>query len=175
LAPQGELRQRETLSLPDNAELTLADIDSDGHLDALFVGEQLSVILASNSAPHLQVVSEHFEFTQLSQLDVDLDGKPELIGMHGNQLSVLRFADPRTIAPSALASFDPRHLTPRAFVALPTGGAAEWLAVFGTPNDPAQALDLGMTKLADLSHGLHWSAERVALPDAPLRLSWNAP
>jgi hypothetical protein len=175
LGPQGELRQRETLSLPDDAELTLADIDSDGHLDALFVGEQLSVMLASSSAPHLQVVSDHFEFSRLSQLDVDLDGKPELIGMHGNQLSVLRFADPRTITPSLLASYDASTITPRAFIALPSRGAAEWLAVFGTSSDAPQALDLSMTKLADLSHGLRWSPERVALPDAPLRLKWSSP
>jgi hypothetical protein len=175
LGPQGELRQRETLSLPDDAQLTLADIDGDGHADALFVGEQLSVMLASSSAPHLQVVSDHFEFSQLSQLDVDHDGKPELIGMHGNQLSMLRFADPRTITPSALASYDATIITPRALIALPSRGAAEWLAVFGTSSDAPQALDLGMTKLADLSRGLRWSPERVALPDAPLRLSWSSP
>jgi hypothetical protein len=172
LGAQGELVRRTTLPLPPASVPLLADVDGDGALDAVFGGDKLSVMLASREHPEqVQVVGDACGPSQLAALDVDQDGKLDLVCARDNTVFAHIQSAPLHFEASPIATFPASEYALDGLVAL-AARSPRLIALRRDTAQPTQS-EFAIVPLERALQPLRLDPQRTMPVDAPLRLRIN--
>ena len=183
LDSQGAVSRRGTLDLGEPYHMTIADIDSDGHDDALFVGSKVQALIAAatgNAEPSLRALKTvpSTAAARTFTLDVDGDGRRDLFALGDAELLPLRFRPPDELEVSAalrLDAFETQGYAVTQLLAIPREDGKRWLALVGQGRAAPYAVDVAVSQLGQNGPIVSWNPQRILLPDAPLSLRWTLP
>jgi hypothetical protein len=183
LDPQGAVQKRTHLDLAEPYQLSLVDLDADGHDDALFVGARVQALLASatrDAEPNLRLLktAPPTALARSYALDLDADGRKDLLALGEAELLPLRFRPPDELEVAAaqhLDALESQGFAVSALLAIPREPGKLWLATVAQARAAPYEIDVALSQLDPGSLTLAWNQQRIALPDAPLSLHWSLP
>jgi hypothetical protein len=182
LDAQGGVQKRTHLDLGEPYQLSLVDLDSDGHDDALFVGARVQALLASSTGgdPGLRVLktAPPTALARSYALDLDGDGRKDLLALGEAELLPLRFRPPDELEVAAaqhLDTLESQGFAVSALLAVPREQGKHWLATLAQARAAPYEIDVALSQLDPGSLSVAWNQQRIALPDAPLSLHWTLP
>jgi len=183
LDAQGAVERRTKLDLGEPYQLSLADLDSDGHDDALFVGTRVQALLASATAqgePSLRALkaTPPTALARTFALDLDSNGRKDLLGLGEAELLRLRFRPPDELEVGSAQHLEAIENQGYAIVnvlSIPREEGKYWLATVGQARAAPYVVDVTLSQFGQSGPAIAWNAQRLALPDAPLSLHWTLP
>jgi hypothetical protein len=169
LGARGEIVGRAPLPLPAASSLLRADLNGDGSPDALFGGDKLSVVLASHDQPEqVQVLADDFATTQMAAMDINRDGKLDVVGVKANTVFAYIQSDPLRFDRVTVAVLPASEFALDGLVAL-SGSQPRLIVLRHSVAGPAHS-EFAVVPLDTGSPKLSWAAQRTQLVDSPLSL-----
>ena len=171
------------LDVGEPYQLSLADLDADGHDDALFVGTRVQALLASASAnaeASLRTLktTPPTALARTFALDLDGDGRKDLLALGDSELLRLRFRSPDEMEVANaqhLDAIESQSFSVSGLLSVPREDGKHWLATVGQARAAPYVVDVTLSQVGQSTPLIAWNPQRIALPDAPLSLHWTVP
>ncbi len=171
----GHFPRTVTIAMEGGTELAAGDADGDGGTDLWILGTPIRVVRAGPPEGFEPRTVEAPAIQHAETIDLDHDGKRDLVGVLGAQIVWLRQTGPMQLASSPLLSFEGGPFRPGPFaIADLDGDGALDLALLGRGLGESAPWEIALIRrIREQPSATRVDPRATALPDAPLTLAFE--